>query len=130
MIDTCDPDADVSTLRKLIKMNTGQTIKLTKEEICDVYEDIKRGKLPLPPLVMNSSKTYLLDKKSPLTPKEYEVLFKSSSKRTELRKIAKKVGLMDVEKLSKCDLVSDIGKRLRYMNVHEPVQFFKKTAFG
>lgn len=58
MIDTCDPDADVSTLRKLIKMNTGQTIKLTKEEICDVYEDIKRGKLPLPPLVMNSSKTY------------------------------------------------------------------------
>ena len=32
MIDACDPDADLDTLRKLIRMNTGKAIKLTKEE--------------------------------------------------------------------------------------------------
>ena len=41
MIDACDPDADLSTLRKLIKLNTGENIKLTKDEICQVYKNIQ-----------------------------------------------------------------------------------------
>jgi len=50
MIEVCDPDVDLDVLKKLIKMNTGHTIKLTKEQICQVYDDIKAGKLPLPPI--------------------------------------------------------------------------------
>ena len=79
-MDTCDPDADIANLRKLIKMNTGHSIKLTREQICQVYDDIQAGKLPLPPLVLDSKMSYLTDKKSPLTPKDFDVLFDSSSK--------------------------------------------------
>jgi hypothetical protein len=126
MIDACDPDADLDTLRKLIRMNTGKTIKLTKEEICGVYDDIQGGKLPLPPLVMNSSKTYLIDKKSPLTSKDYELFFRSTVKRKDLVRLARKVGLKKIENLKKSDLHDAIGRRLNGMNVHEPVKFSRK----
>ena len=58
-MDACDPDAEIADLRKLIKMNTGESIKLTREQICQVYDDIQDGKLPLPPLVFNSRMGYL-----------------------------------------------------------------------
>ena len=77
MIEVCDPDADLEVLQKLIKMNTGQDIKLTKKQTCQVYDDIKAGKLPLQPLIMSSNKTYLIDKKSPLNTADYETLFDS-----------------------------------------------------
>jgi hypothetical protein len=34
-MNACDPDADIENLRKLIKLNTGVDIKLTKKEICE-----------------------------------------------------------------------------------------------
>jgi hypothetical protein len=126
MIDACDPDADLDTLRKLIRMNTGKAIKLTKEEICGVYDDIQDGKLPLPPLVMNSTKTYLIDKKSPLTSKDYELFFSSTVKRKDLIRLARKAGVKKFENLKKRDLQDAIGKRLSGMNVHEPVKFSRK----
>jgi hypothetical protein len=126
-MDACDPDADVENLRQLIKINTGVNIKLTKKEICQAYEDIQGGKLPLPPLVMNSTRTYLIDKKSPLKPNDYELLFDSSTKRVDLKKIARKVNLKNVDQMTKCQIVDAIGKRLRYMKVHEPVKFARRT---
>ncbi len=86
-MDACDPDADIENLRQLIKINAGVDIKLTKKEICQAYEDIQGGKLPLPPLVMNSTRTYLVDKNSPLKPNDYELLFDSSTKRVDLQGI-------------------------------------------
>ena len=52
-MNACDPDADIENLRKLIRLNTGVNIKLTKDEICQAYNEIQEGKLPLPPLVMS-----------------------------------------------------------------------------
>jgi hypothetical protein len=122
-MDVCDPDANIENLRQLIKINTGVDVKLTKKEICQAYENIQEGKLPLPPLVMNSSRTYLVDKKSPLKPNDYELLFDSSTKRADLKRIARKVDLKKVEQMTKSQIVDAIGKRLRYMKVHEPVKF-------
>jgi hypothetical protein len=126
-MDACDPNADIENLRQLIKINTGVDVKLTKKEICQAYEDIQGGKLPLPPLVMNSTRTYLVDKKSPLKPNDYELLFDSSTKRVDLKRIARKVELKNVEQMTKSQIVTAIGKRLRYMKVHEPVKFAKRT---
>jgi hypothetical protein len=117
MIEVCDPDANISDLKRLIKLNTGHEIKLTKSEICQVYDDIKAGKLPLPPLIMSSDKTYLVDKKSPLKPNDYETLFSSSSKRSDIKRVARKVGLKQVEQMTKSQMIDSIGKRLRYMRV-------------
>src|SRR5210317_383873 len=127
-MDACDPDAEIADLRKLIKMNTGESIKLTREQICQVYDDIQDGKLPLPPLVFNSRMGYLYDKKSPLTPKDFDVLFSSASKRTDLKKIARKVGLKQTDQMTKNQIFDSIGKRLRYMNVHEPIKISKRRV--
>ena len=86
-MDACDPDAEIADLRKLIKMNTGESIKLTREQICQVYDDIQEGKLPLPPLVFNSRMGYLYDKKSPLTPKDFDVLLARLRNVPTLRKL-------------------------------------------
>jgi len=126
MVDACDPDANIEDLRKLIKLNTGVDIKLTKKEICEAYDQIQEGKLPLPPMVMNSTRTYLVDKKSPLNPSDYEKLFDSSAKRADLKRIARKVGLKNVDQMTKMQITDAIGKRLRYMKVHEPVKFARR----
>src|SRR6056300_1154577 len=125
-MNACDPDADIENLRKLIKLNTGVDIKLTKKEICEAYQDIQDGKLPLPPMVMNSTRTYLVDKKSPLKPNDYDQLFDATTKRADLKRIARKVDLKNVDQMTKSQIVDAIGKRLRYMKVHEPVKFARR----
>ena len=125
-MNACDPDADIENIRKLIKLNTGIDIKLTRKEICEAYQDIQDDKLPLPPMVMNSSRTYLVDKKSPLNPKDYELLFDSSTKRVDLKRIARKVGLKNIDQMTKMQITDAIGRRLRYMKVHEPVRFARR----
>jgi hypothetical protein len=107
-------------------MNTGENLKLTRDEICQVYDDIQGGKLPLPPLVMNSTRTYLIDKKSPLTVKDYEQYFNSSTKKSVLKRFAKKVGLKNIDALTKQDLTDAIGTRLMYMKVREPVKIARR----
>ena len=128
MIDACDPDADLSTLRKLIKLNTGENIKLTKDEICQVYKNIQDEKLPLPPLILSKNKTYMTDRKSPLSVRDYETLFNPSSKLVDIKRIARKVKLENVEKKTKGDLIIAIGKRLRHLKVSEPIKISRKRV--
>ena len=45
MTEACDPDADIETLRKAIKMQTGEELKLTRKEMCDAYNNISGGKI-------------------------------------------------------------------------------------
>ena len=128
MIDACDPDTDLTTLRKLIKLNTGENIKLTKDEICQVYKNIQDEKLPLPPLILNKGKTYMTDRKSPLSVGDFEKLFDSSTKLNEIKRIARKVKLDDVDKKTKADLITAIGKRLRHLKVAEPIRISRKRV--
>ena len=107
-MDACDPNADIENLRQLIKLNSGINIKLTKKEICQAYNEIQDGKLPLPPLVMSSDRTYLVDKKSPLKPRDYELLFDSTTKRVDLKRVARKVELKNVEQMTKSQIVEAI----------------------
>ena len=128
MIDACDPDADLTTLRKLIKLNTGENIKLTKDEICQVYKNIQDEKLPLPPLILNREKTYMTDRKSPLSVRDFEKLFDSSTKLSEIKRLARKVKLDDVDKKTKGDLITAIGKRLRHLKIAEPIKISRKRV--
>ena len=131
MIEVCDPDVELDVLKKLIKIHTGHSIKLTKKQTCQVFDDIRSGNVPLPPLIMSSDKTYLLDKKSPLTPGDYETLFDTSSKRVDIKRVARKVGIRQMDQMTKSQMIDSIGKRLRYMKVHEPVKIgTKRTAPG
>ena len=59
------------------------------------------GKLPLPPLVLSKDGSYLIDAKSPLTRKEFETLFRSTSRVDEIRRIAKKRWVLCVMRIRK-----------------------------
>tara|TARA_B100001769_G_scaffold233792_1_gene197385 strand:+ start:4068 stop:8342 length:4275 start_codon:yes stop_codon:yes gene_type:complete len=123
-MDACDPGIDFKNLKSLIKQNTGQDLKLTRKQICNVYSTTQDGKLPLPPLILSSDRTFLLDRKSPLTRIDFDKLFNSTTKVASIRRIAKKVGVSRHAdtKLTKQELIGIIGRRLHSMNILEPVK--------
>jgi len=120
-MDVCDPGQDMKNIRKLILVHAGKKIRLSRDKVCDIFRSADEGKLPLPPLRITKDKSYLVDPKSPLTQNDYEILFSSSSVHSEIRRVAKKVGLINVNK-TKSELKSAIGRRLRDMKVREPVR--------
>jgi hypothetical protein len=89
-----------------------------------VYSTTQDGKLPLPPLILSSDRTFLLDRKSPLTRVDFDKLFNSTTKVASIRRIAKKVGVSRHAdtKLTKQELIGIIGRRLHSMNILEPVK--------
>ena len=123
-MDACDPGIDFKNLKSLIKQNTGQDLKLTRKQICNVYSTTQDGKLPLPPLILSSDRTFLLDRKSPLSRIDFDKLFNSTTKVSSIRRIAKKVGVSRHAdtKLTKQELIGIIGRRLHSMNILEPVK--------
>jgi len=92
-MDACDPDINIQNLKTLIKQNIGTDLKLTRSQICDVYSTIQDGKLPLPPLIMSSDRSFLMDRKSPISRSDFEKLFSPTTKVASIRRIAKKVGV-------------------------------------
>ena len=123
-MDACDPGIDIKNLKTLIKQTTGDDIKLSRSQICDVYATIQDGKLPLPPLILSRDKSHLLDRKSPLSILEFEKLFNSSTKVASIRRIAKKVGLVRHadKSLTKAQLIDIIGRKLHSLNIQEPIR--------
>jgi hypothetical protein len=123
-MDACDPTINIKDLKTLIKQNTGADLKLSRSQICDVYATTQDGKLPLPPLIISSDRSFLYDRKSPLTRLDFEKLFSSSTKLASIRRIAKKVGVSRHADpaLTKRQLVDIIGRRLRGLNINEPIR--------
>jgi len=89
-----------------------------------VYSTTQDGKLPLPPLILSSDRTFLLDRKSPLSRIDFDKLFNSTTKVSSIRRIAKKVGVSRHAdtKLTKQELIGIISRRLHSMNILEPVK--------
>ena len=123
-MDACDPTINIKDLKTLIKQNTGADLKLSRSQICDVYATTQDGKLPLPPLIISSDRSFLYDRKSPLTRLDFEKLFSSMTKVASIRRIAKKVGVSRHADptLTKRQLVDIIGRRLRGLNINEPIR--------
>tara|TARA_Y100000992_G_scaffold279684_1_gene226120 strand:+ start:2581 stop:6885 length:4305 start_codon:yes stop_codon:yes gene_type:complete len=123
-MDACDPGIDYKNLKTLIKQNTGHDLKLSRKQICEVYATTQDGKLPLPPLILSSDRTFMLDRKSPLTRMDFDKLFNSTTKVSSIRRIAKKVGVARHAdtKLTKAQLIDIIGRRLHSMNILEPIK--------
>ena len=119
-MDVCDPDAKTKNIRKLIKLHTGHTVDVSRERMCDITREAKKGNLPMPPLVLTRDKRFLLDSKSPLTQKDYETLYKSNTTSAVVKRLAKKVGLVNTDKTI-ADLKDAIGRRLASTGVREPI---------
>merc|ERR1712100_112547 len=128
METVCNPSINIENLKKFLKVDTGVDIKLSREELCDAYAFIESGKLPLPPLVMSSDRTYLTDRRSPLTQRDYNVFFSSTALRKDLERLARKVDIKTVGKLTKEQLKERIGNRLVTMGIREPIQIGKRRV--
>ena len=70
----------------------------------------------------------MVDKKSPLRLKDYDVLFRSSSKLAAIRRIARKVGLTRFDGITKAKLITNIKNRLMSLDIHEPIILVKTRA--
>ena len=119
-MDVCDPDAKTKNIRKLIKLHTGHAVNVSRERMCDITREAKKGNLPMPPLVLTRDKRFLLDSKSPLTQKDYETLYKSNTTSADAKRLAKKAGLVNIDKTI-ADLKDAIGRRLASTSVREPI---------
>ena len=116
----CDPDIKTKNIRKMLKIHTGRDLNISKERMCEISIDIAKGNLPLPPLVLTRDKRYLLDPKSPLTRRDYESLYKSNVTSRVVKRIAKKIGLVDLKKTI-VELKHGIGRRLMSLKIREPI---------
>src|SRR5210317_246338 len=121
-MDACDPGINIGNLKRLVKQNTGLELDLTREQICDAYSSIQDGKLPLPPMVLSKDGKYMLDRKSPLTGKDFEVLFGSDSTVSQLKRVARKAGLASYDKMTKAEMVEAIESTLQSKNIREPIR--------
>src|SRR6056300_202477 len=119
-MDACDPGINIGNLKRLVKQNTGLELDLTREQICDAYSSIQDGKLPLPPMVLSKDGKYMLDRKSPLTGKDFEVLFGSDSTVSQLKRVARKAGLASYDNMTKAEMVEAIESTLQSKNIREP----------
>jgi hypothetical protein len=124
-MNACDPNADLGQLRNFVKQNTGITVALNKSQLCKVYRDVQDEKWVLPPMVLNSDRTWLLDRKSPLNAKEYERLLDSKSTKSQITSLAKKVGASIAEKATKAEVIDSIYSKLKSLDILEPIQIAK-----
>merc|ERR1712159_110649 len=113
---------NVRNLKRLVKQNTGLELNLTREQICDAYSSIQDGKLPLPPMVLSKDGKYMLDRKSPLTGNDFEILFGSDSTVAQLKRVARKAGLASYKDMTKAEMVEAIESILESKNIREPIR--------
>ena len=121
-MDVCDPNISYEDLKKRVEQDVGRTLNLSRKQICNLYANIRQDKLLLPPMVLSKDRTYLTDKKSPLTQADYERLFDKSTLKAQIKRLATKVGALVDEKNTKDELREAIFARLRTTGVREPVR--------
>jgi hypothetical protein len=124
-MNACDPNADLGQLRNFVKQNTGITVALNKAQLCKVYRDVQDEKWVLPPMVLNSDRTWLLDRKSPLDAKEYERLLDSKTTKSQVTSLAKKIGAPIPDKATKAEVIGSIYSKLKELDILEPIQIAK-----
>ena len=113
----------VSSAQERFSVNVSN---VPKNNIIAAYKNITRDRLPLPPLALSEDKTLMIDVKSPLTGKDYKTLFSSTSTKSQLRRIAKKVDLMNYLEMTKDELVRQITEYLSTLDICEPVELQRK----
>ena len=88
------PGIALNQLTKTVQERYSVNVRgIPKNVIESVYRSITEGRLQMPPLVLSEDKTMLIDRKSPLSGKDYKVLFDSASTKRKLYRLADKMHL-------------------------------------
>ena len=127
-MDPCNPNTNVENARSTLRSNMGVPKRyaktFSKKMICNAFRKCKRSNV-FPPMAMKmvDGYVYLIDSHSPLTAKEYRLLFEIG-KKSDIVKIAKKLGVVELDKPIG-ELKSDIISILDNMDILEPIKAMK-----
>jgi len=124
-MNVCDPNTSYEDIKKRVERNVGRPLNMSRKQLCELYTNIQQDRLLSPPLVMTTDRSYMLDRKSPFTQRNYEVLFDRSSKKSQLKRLATKVGALNNPNDTKEQIKYAIFAKLRSLGVREPVKLSK-----
>jgi len=128
-MDPCRVGTNLNNARAMIRTNLGVprefANKMSANAICKAYKNCKHTTI-LPPMDfhMVNGQGYCIDPRSPLSVKDYLVLF---GKEGDLNRIAKKVGLVPIG-LSRKILKASIIDMLKSLDISEPIELPSKRA--
>ena len=125
-MDPCLPNTSLGNARIIARVKLGvpekYTKKMTVAHICKAMT-ICRSTTILPP--MNSSefegKRYMIDPKSPISAKDFVLLFGTSGTLSDCKRIARIFGL-STDCVSKNNLKSNIIQALQGLKISEPIE--------
>ena len=116
------PGIALNQLTKTVQERYSVNVRgIPKNVIESVYRSITEGRLQMPPLVLSEDKTMLIDRKSPLSGKDYKVLFDSASTKRKLYRLADKMHLFGYKELKKSEIVNQIKEKLLVTGISEPI---------
>jgi len=126
-INPCNPNSNIQNVQSRARTNLGVpkslAARLNKNNLCNAYKKCGKNASSLPPMKLSKTKThvYLIDRNSPITAREFEIVL-GKGKLSELRKIANKLGFMNTKLDSKSVLKTEITAMLKKLDLTEPVQ--------
>jgi hypothetical protein len=130
-MDPCVPGVSLSDARAFARNRLGVPPQYAKKmsvvQICKAVKGCSKSNI-MPPMSYKTfkNKTYLIDPDSPLTIKEFIILFKKGTAE-EIKKIAKKLKFI-TEYISLKEVKSNIVKFLQVSKILEPIELPSKRT--
>lgn len=127
-MDPCIPSTNINNARSVLRSQLGvpklYAKNFSRKRICEAFKRCKNAKT-LPPMEIDiyDGYIYMIDSESPLKAKHYHIIFEKGTKK-EVILVAKKLGLIDLEKTKK-ELIANIINLLENLNIKEPIKSMK-----
>ena len=127
-MDPCNPNLNINNARSALRSNMGvpkaYAKNFSKKMICNAFKKCARTNV-FPPMDMKivDGYVYFVDSNSPLTARQYRLLFETG-KKDDIVKIAKKLGVVELNKPI-AELKAGILSILGNMDILEPIKAMK-----
>jgi hypothetical protein len=130
-MDPCNPESNIDNVRASLRTNLGvpksYATKFSRKNACSAFRVCKSSNV-FPPLKLDKAGGYIyfIDPESPLSAREYRLLFETG-KIEDVRRIAKKLKVVKLDE-PKAILRATIVSILSKMDLSEPIKAMKISA--
>ena len=123
----CNPNSNLQNAQYKARSNLlipkSKVATMNRNNLCNAYKRCGKDATSLPPMsfAKTTKHVYLIDSNSPITAKEYGIIF-GNGKLSEFKKIATKLGFMATPLDKKNELKGKIIEILKKLGLSEPIQ--------
>ena len=123
----CNPNSNLQNAQYKARSNLlipkSKVATMNRNNLCNAYKRCGKDATSLPPMsfAKTTKHVYLIDSNSPITAKEYGIIF-GNGKLSEFKKIATKLGFMVTPLDKKNELKGKIIEILKKLGLSEPIQ--------